>query len=70
MYSKGQPPKVYNFTTYGAKGHTTDRCWPVIGYSKSHSQYKGPGATPLQIWDLLEASFQKTTGNKSLELLM
>lgn len=48
MYSKVQPPKIYTCSVCGAKGHTTDRCWTVIGYPKWHLKYKGPGAASQQ----------------------
>lgn len=41
MYSKGTNSMVFNYTAFGGKGHTQDRCWSVIGYPRWHNNYKG-----------------------------
>ena len=39
MYSKG----VEVCKACGVKGHISDRCWTIVGYSKWHSRLKNHG---------------------------
>ncbi|KAL8114462.1 hypothetical protein AgCh_021356 [Apium graveolens] len=42
MYSKGSCDKLPVCSSCGKKGHSSDRCWIVIGYPKWHTKYR-PG---------------------------
>lgn len=46
MYSKTYIPKNMNLhcTHCGIKGHSTERCWTVIGYPPWHPKHKGSGS--------------------------
>ena len=69
MYSKGTTttsPKIFNCTTCGGKGHTSDRCWSVIGYPRwhpKHPNYNPSLASPRHTQPTSQFSKPRWTSN-------